>query len=145
MPCALRFSDPAQITSSLLRIRSERPCSPSAQRSASARFDLPDSLGPTTALMPGPNSTSVRSANDLKPWTLSPSRRAGAFTSLPIVGGIRGRVVGEHGLLLARGAGGGRRGPGGACREPFRLQHLERLGGRRGLRDPPRRPLARAE
>ena len=46
MPCAERFSDPAQITSSALRERSARPCSPSAQRSASARLDLPEPLGP---------------------------------------------------------------------------------------------------
>ncbi len=38
-------------------MRSARPCSPSAQRSASARLLLPDPLGPTTALIPGPNST----------------------------------------------------------------------------------------
>ena len=56
------------MTSSDLRDRSARPCSPSAQRSASARLLLPDPFGPTTALMPGPNSTLVRSANDLKPW-----------------------------------------------------------------------------
>ena len=74
MPCAARFSEPAQMTSSALRERSARPCSPSAQRSASARLLLPDPLGPTTALIPGPNSTFVRSANDLKPW----SRRAQA-------------------------------------------------------------------
>ena len=66
-----------------LRIRSERPCSPSAQRSASARLDLPDPLGPTTALIPAPNSTRVRSANDLNPWTRRPRRRAGALTGSP--------------------------------------------------------------
>ena len=75
MPWAERFSEPAQMTSSALRDRSARPCSPSAQRSASARFDLPEPFGPTTALMPAPNSTLVRSANDLKPWRRSASRR----------------------------------------------------------------------
>ncbi|NNJ25374.1 hypothetical protein LzC2_14440 [Planctomycetes bacterium LzC2] len=30
-------------------------------------FDLPDPLGPTTAVTPGWNSNRVRSANDLKP------------------------------------------------------------------------------
>ncbi len=69
------------MTSSDLRMRIDRPCSPSDQRSASARLDLPEPLGPTTALIPGPNSTSVRSANDLKPWTRRPRRRAGALTS----------------------------------------------------------------
>ena len=71
IPCAARFSEPAQMTSSALRERSARPCSPSAQRRASARLLLPDPFGPTTALMPGPNSTLVRSANDLKPCSRS--------------------------------------------------------------------------
>ena len=61
-----------------LRERSARPCSPSAQRRASARLLLPDPFGPTTALMPGPNSTFVRSAKDLKPWSRSASRRGSA-------------------------------------------------------------------
>ena len=61
----------------LARLRSARPCSPSAQRSASARLLLPEPLGPTTALIPPPNSTSVRSANDLKPWRRSARRRGG--------------------------------------------------------------------
>ena len=63
------------MTSSARARRSARPCSPSAQRSASARLLLPDPLGPTTALIPGPNSTRVRSANDLKP---AAGARAGA-------------------------------------------------------------------
>ena len=63
------------MTSSALRDRSARPCSPSAQRSASARLLLPEPFGPTTALMPLPNSTTVRSANDLKPCSRRPSSR----------------------------------------------------------------------
>src|SRR5688572_27931501 len=78
MPIARRADEPAKITSSERRVRSVRPCSPSVQRSASARFDLPLPLGPTTALMPGPNSTVVRSANDLKPT----SRRAVSLARL---------------------------------------------------------------
>ncbi len=66
------------MTSSDLRERSARPCSPSAQRRASARLLLPDPFGPTTALIPGPNSTLVRSANDLKPWSRSARRRGSA-------------------------------------------------------------------
>ena len=65
------------MTSSDFRDRSARPCSPRAQRRASARLLLPDPLGPTTALMPGPNVTSVRSAKDLKPWSRTDSRRPG--------------------------------------------------------------------
>ena len=61
-------------------VRSARPCSPSAQRSASARLLLPQPFGPTTALMPGPNSTTVFSANDLKPTAAVRRRRAGAVS-----------------------------------------------------------------
>src|SRR3984885_4791569 len=50
------------------RLRAD--CSPSTQLSASLRFDLPHPLGPTTAAMPPPlNRNSVRSQNDLKPWS----------------------------------------------------------------------------
>src|SRR5690349_21765448 len=79
MPRADRFSEPAKITSSDFRLRSARPCSPSDHRRASARLLLPDPFGPTTALIPGPNSTTVRSANDLKPWSRRASSRAGAL------------------------------------------------------------------
>ena len=33
-------------------------------------FDLPEPLGPTTTLTPGPNSSRVRSGNDLKPFSV---------------------------------------------------------------------------
>ncbi len=46
MPIALRDDEPAKITSSARRVRSVRPCSPSVQRSASARLLLPLPLGP---------------------------------------------------------------------------------------------------
>ena len=54
---ALGAPTPAKMTSSLFRRAAPRPCSPSAQRRASARLLLPDPFGPTMALMPGPNST----------------------------------------------------------------------------------------
>ena len=119
------------MTSSVRRIRSERPCSPSAQRSASARFDLPEPLGPTTALMPGPNSTSVRSANDLNPWTRRPRRRAGALTA-------------------RRPAPARRRDPRTPTRpalaaSTLAAQDLERLRRGRRLGDPARRPFAHPE
>ena len=57
---------------------------------------MPEPLGPTTALIPGPNSTSVRSANDLKPWTRRPRRRAGALT------GLRRRLVSVGRALAPR-------------------------------------------
>ena len=79
MPCAARRSEPAQITSSDLRIRSERPCSPSAQRSASARFDLPEPLGPTTALIPGPELDQRALGERLEPLDAQPEQpRRGA-------------------------------------------------------------------
>ena len=100
MPRAARRSDPAKITSSLLRLRSARPCSPRAQRRASARLLLPEPLGPTTALIPGPNSTIVRSAKDLKPWSRSASRRAGALTREPSRAG-RGRAASAAAISAA--------------------------------------------
>ncbi len=45
-------------------------CSPSAQRTASVTLDLPDPLGPTITLTPGPNSSRVRSGKDLKPFSV---------------------------------------------------------------------------
>src|SRR4051794_25497442 len=45
-------------------------CSPSAQSTASVTFDLPLPFGPTITLMPGPNSSRVRSGNDLKPLSV---------------------------------------------------------------------------
>src|SRR5204863_2965903 len=46
-------------------------CSPSTQRIASETLVLPQPLGPITPVMPSPNSTLVRSTNDLKPWISS--------------------------------------------------------------------------
>src|SRR5579862_6171888 len=68
IPSGLRDSFPEKITSS-----SERPrrllldVSPKPQRNASTRFDLPDPFGPTIAVTPSPTSTTVGSANVLKP------------------------------------------------------------------------------
>src|SRR5579859_3215065 len=54
--------------SSLFLPRSWRMlCSPSTQRTASATLLLPLPLGPTTAVMPGANSRSVRAAKLLNP------------------------------------------------------------------------------
>src|SRR5690349_17495230 len=125
MPCAERFSDPAKMTSSDFRLRSARPCSPSDQRSASARLLLPEPLGPTTALIPGPNSTTVRSANDLKPWSRRARSRAGAFIA------AAARAAASSSLRpLACG---------------FVAQDLDRPLRGRGLRDPARRALAHAQ
>ena len=53
-------------------------CSPSAHRTASVTLDLPDPLGPTITLTPGPNSSRVRSGNDLKPLTVIDFRYMGS-------------------------------------------------------------------
>ena len=54
--------------------------SPSTHRTASEMFDLPDPLGPTTAVMPGSSVSALRSAKDLKPLSsrASPSSSASA-------------------------------------------------------------------
>ena len=122
-----RFSEPAQTTSSDLRVRSARPCSPSAQRRASARLLLPEPFGPTMALIPGPNSTWVRSAKDLKPWSRTERSRAGR----------------AHGARPVPCRAPGRR-PASCLRRP-RVEHRDRLGRGRRLGDAPRRPDAHAE
>src|SRR4051812_36870065 len=101
MPVARRADDPAKITSSARRVRSERPASPSVQRNASARLLLPLPLGPTIALIPAPNSTVVRSANDLKPSRRRPVRRAGALIAAR--GSLRSVV--QRNQRLVRGCG----------------------------------------
>ena len=112
------------MTSSALRERSARPCSPSAQRRASARLLLPEPFGPTTALIPRPNSTIVRSANDLKPW------RRRAEQARLAVGPSRGGHAPDPSTSAATSAA---------------AQAVHRLGRGRGLGDPARRPLADAE
>src|ERR1700689_4781791 len=71
MPRGLRDLVPAKITSSMRdprRVRAD--CSPSTQLMASLRLDFPHPFGPTTAAIPSPlNRSSVRSQNDLKPWS----------------------------------------------------------------------------
>src|SRR5436305_8951564 len=78
----LRVSDPPKISSSFFFARSTRALfSPSAQRIASAKFDLPDPLGPMIAVMPGANSRVVLCTNDLNPVTVSVLNTAlGALT-----------------------------------------------------------------
>ena len=63
---------PAKMTSSILSVRNALvDWVPITHERASTRFDLPDPLGPTTTVTPGRNSNRVRSANDLKPTSLS--------------------------------------------------------------------------
>src|ERR1051325_6844328 len=69
MPAGPRApSGPVKITSSMASPRSRfADCSPSTQRRASTRFDLPHPLGPTMPLIPLENSRLVGSTKDLKP------------------------------------------------------------------------------
>src|SRR6185437_2631826 len=76
MPSGLRVVLPAKMTSSSRCERRLRVlCSPKTQRIASTRFDLPEPLGPTTAVMPDSNSTVVGSAKVLNPNRRSALRR----------------------------------------------------------------------
>src|SRR5271170_6256727 len=64
-------AEPAKITSSISLPRTEvGRVSPITQRSASNRLDLPQPLGPTTAVSPGSTKSSVGSTKDLKPESL---------------------------------------------------------------------------
>src|SRR6266568_473962 len=75
LPCP-----PEKIMSSLFLPRNWRIlCSPSTQRTASATFDFPAPLGPTTAVIPVLYSSSVLWAKLLKP---NISRRF-KYTELP--------------------------------------------------------------
>src|SRR4051794_13972974 len=66
---------PAKITSCIVWPRiASGDCSPSAHRTASVMFDLPDPFGPMITAMPGPNSSRVRFGNDLKPLSVSERR-----------------------------------------------------------------------
>src|SRR6476469_6266961 len=70
-PSGGRPDVPAKITSSILQPRRVlAPCSPITQDSASTTLDLPEPLGPTTAVTPGSNSNVVADANDLNPRTV---------------------------------------------------------------------------
>ena len=115
------------MTSSDLRERSARPCSPSAQRSASARLLLPDPFGPDDGADPGPEL-------DVRPL----GERLEAL-----------QPEGEEARL-------GGRGPGARLtRRPLRAsapaspatarRRSDRLGGRGGLGGPARRALADAQ
>ncbi len=59
------------MTSSILPPRSVlAPCSPITQARASTTLDLPEPLGPTTAVMPGSKRRVVADAKDLKPFSV---------------------------------------------------------------------------
>src|ERR1700729_3095607 len=87
-PSCGRDDVPAKMTSSILTERNERgPCAPRTQVTASTTLDLPLPFGPTTTVIPGSNSSTVGSAKDLKPLTLSDFRNIEATLS-----GRHGRI-----------------------------------------------------
>ena len=74
-PSGGRPAVPAKMTSSILPPRSAlAPCSPSTQAMASTTLDLPEPLGPTTAVMPGSNRRVVAEAKDLNPFRVKDLR-----------------------------------------------------------------------
>src|SRR3954454_16765669 len=103
-PSGGRPEVPAKMKSSILPPRSAlAPCSPSTQAMASTTLDLPEPLGPTTAVMPGSNRRVVAEAKDLKPFRVSDLR----CTQAPDVVRRRGRqgssspAEGESGAMPA--------------------------------------------
>jgi hypothetical protein len=70
-PSGGRPAVPAKMTSSILPPRRLlAPCSPRTQAMASTTFDLPEPLGPTTAVIPGSSRSVVALAKDLKPLSV---------------------------------------------------------------------------
>ncbi len=73
MPTGRRLADPLKITSSIRSPRSDLAlCSPKAQETASQMFDLPQPLGPTTAVTePGKGEVDLL-VEGLEPGNLDP-------------------------------------------------------------------------
>src|SRR5437870_3103567 len=101
------------MTSSMRWPRSSRALvSPSPQRSASTRLLLPLPLGPTIAVMPRSNSTSLRDANVLKPETTMLRSLIRSVSLLPHgrgprrTGGCRRATPARRGEALQRIVGG---------------------------------------
>ena len=95
------------LTSSILLPRRVRvDCSPITQRMASEMLDLPEPLGPTTAVMSEPKASTVLSGKDLKPW-ISHAFKDNERTSLSSAGPPPSCRRGNHpqpgpGLILYR-------------------------------------------
>ena len=73
-------------------------CSPSTQRSASTMFDLPQPLGPTTAVMPRGKVSVVRSLKDLNPISSSCLIRIGPASSPSAAACFRSAAAPEIGV-----------------------------------------------
>src|SRR5829696_3772441 len=97
------------------------PCSPSTQAIASTTLDLPDPLGPTTAVMPGSSRRVVGDAKDLKPFSVRLDRCT--VGRLPEGYDSSARNRSPHRAARALRQGGGRSLVG----------HGEQLAGDRGV------------
>ena len=97
-PSGARDEVPAKMTSSIFPPRSVfAPCSPITQARASTTLDLPEPLGPTTAVMPGSKRRVVGEAKDLKPFSVRLLRYTASQTTAQIA-----RVTVTEGCRLAR-------------------------------------------
>src|ERR1700761_590812 len=84
-PNGARDEVPAKMTSSILPPRNVlAPCSPITQARASTTLDLPEPLGPTTAVMPGSKRRVVGEAKDLKPFSVRLLRYTASQTTAQI-------------------------------------------------------------
>src|ERR1700760_4614026 len=84
-PSGARDEVPAKMTSSILPPRSVlAPCSPITHARASTTLDLPEPLGPTTAVMPGSKRRVVGEAKDLKPFSVRLLRYTASQTTAQI-------------------------------------------------------------
>src|SRR4051812_32170495 len=85
---------PAKITSCIVWPRTASgDCSPSAHRTASVMFDLPEPFGPMITAIPGANSSLVRFGNDLKPLRVIERRCTGSVLVHRAQGGQCGRLL----------------------------------------------------
>src|SRR5690242_3976114 len=92
-PSGAREDVPAKMTSSIFPPRSVfAPCSPMTQASPSTTLDLPEPLGPTTAVIPGSKRRVVGEAKDLKPFSVRLLRYTASQTTAQI--GAHGRTEG---------------------------------------------------
>ncbi len=84
-PSGARDEVPAKMTSSIFPPRSVfAPCSPITHARASTTLDLPEPLGPTTAVMPCSKRRVVGDAKDLKPFSVRLLRYTACQTTAQI-------------------------------------------------------------
>src|SRR5438270_8869431 len=94
-PSGAREEVPAKMTSSIFPPRNVfAPCSPITQARASTTLDLPEPLGPTTAVMPGSKRRVVGDAKDLKPFSVrllryTARQTTGQIAPAPLTEGCR--------------------------------------------------------